>query len=233
MPEIIPYDREAAVRYAHRWAFGRNPRFYDFEEIGGDCTNFASQCLYAGTGVMNFTPTYGWYYIDANQKAPAWTGVPYFFNFITRGERTQGPFGLKASMAMLEPGDFVQLRFANERFGHTPIIVEVGNPPQLDNILVAAHSIDTDFRPLSSYEFQEIRFLHILGAYPPPDGGQNEPQGAEMPPEEGLVGTEQLNRPAEPPDGVQTRPGLSGLMGGLWERIRGAQEGDPSSEESG
>ena len=72
---IIPYDRKAAVRYAHQWAFSRNPAFYDYEELGGDCTNFASQCLYAGTGVMNFTPTFGWYYIDANQKAPAWTGV--------------------------------------------------------------------------------------------------------------------------------------------------------------
>ena len=56
MPRIIPYDRRAAIRYAHRWAFGRNPRYYDYENIGGDCTNFASQCLYAGTGVMNFTP---------------------------------------------------------------------------------------------------------------------------------------------------------------------------------
>ena len=75
---VIPYDRKAALRYAHKWAFGRNPAYYDYEELGGDCTNFASQCLYAGTGVMNFTPDLGWYYIDANRKAPAWTGVPYF-----------------------------------------------------------------------------------------------------------------------------------------------------------
>ena len=45
---LIPYDRSAAVTYAHRWAFGRNPRYYNFDELGGDCTNFASQCLYAG-----------------------------------------------------------------------------------------------------------------------------------------------------------------------------------------
>lgn len=205
MPEIIPYNREAAVRYAHRWAFGRNPQFYDFEEIGGDCTNFASQCLYAGTGVMNFTPVYGWYYIDANQKAPAWTGVPYFFNFVTRSEMTQGPFGLQASLQMLQPGDFVQLRFADERFGHTPVIVETGDPPTLDNILVAAHSIDTDFRPLSSYDFSEIRFLHILGAYPPPgalrglapsqapdtEGGPSAPSGPQPPAQQ------RPSRPAE------------------------------------
>lgn len=28
-----PYDRLEAVIYAHRWAYGRNPAFYDYEEI--------------------------------------------------------------------------------------------------------------------------------------------------------------------------------------------------------
>ena len=167
MPEWIPYDRKAAVWYAHRWAFQRNPRFFDYEEIGGDCTNFASQCLFAGTGIMNYTPTFGWYYISSNDKAPAWTGVPYFFNFITRMEQTPGPFGLETAMNRVQPGDFVQLRFADEQFGHTPVIVETGDPPDLNNILVAAHSVDSDFRPLDTYPFQEIRFLHILGAYLP------------------------------------------------------------------
>ena len=170
MPELIPYDRQAAVRYAHQWAFSRNPRYFDFETIGGDCTNFASQCLCQGSGVMNFTPDFGWYYIDAGHKAPAWTGVPYFYNFMTRREASQGPVGVAASPDMLLPGDFVQLRFAYDTFGHTPIIVEVGDPPTLDNILVAAHSQDADFRPLSTYYFQEIRFLHILGTRPPAAG---------------------------------------------------------------
>ena len=44
------YDRAAAVLYAHRWAYGRNPAFYDYEELGGDCTNFASQCLSPAVG---------------------------------------------------------------------------------------------------------------------------------------------------------------------------------------
>ena len=43
MWEPVPYDRRAAVRYANRWAFGRNPAYYDYEEVGGDCTSFASQ----------------------------------------------------------------------------------------------------------------------------------------------------------------------------------------------
>ena len=68
-----PYRRLNAVLYAHRWAYGRDPQFYNYEAIGGDCTNFASQCIYAGTGVMNETPLYGWYYINANNKSPSWT----------------------------------------------------------------------------------------------------------------------------------------------------------------
>ena len=66
MPTLQPYNRQAAVAYAHRWAFGRNPAYSNFDGMGGDCTNFASQCLYAGTGIMNFTPTYGWYYLSLN-----------------------------------------------------------------------------------------------------------------------------------------------------------------------
>ena len=89
----VPYNRIKATEYAKRWAYLRNTAFYDFQNLGGDCTNFASQCLFAGTGIMNFTPTFGWYYIDGNDKSPAWTGVPYFYNFMTRKEVSSGPFG--------------------------------------------------------------------------------------------------------------------------------------------
>ena len=56
LPQIQEYDRGSAVSYAHRWAYDRNPAFYDFSPLGGDCTNYASQCLLAGAGVMNETP---------------------------------------------------------------------------------------------------------------------------------------------------------------------------------
>ena len=163
---LLPYDRSAAIAYAHKWAYRRNPAYYDYEKLGGDCTNFASQCLYAGTGVMNFTPVFGWFYLNPNDKAPAWTGVPYFYNFLTREEQSPGPFGIRSNLRILMPGDFAQLRFSGDVFAHTPVVVEVGSPPSLNNILVAAHSQDADYRPLGTYVFQEIRFIHILGAWP-------------------------------------------------------------------
>lgn len=167
MPQLHPYDRDAAVLYAHQWAYGRNPRFYDYEYLGGDCTNFASQCIYAGSGVMNFTPTYGWYYLDANRKAPAWTGVPYLYNFLIRGNFSIGPLAEPCQLEDLLPGDLIQLSFKGETFQHSPIVVSVGNPVTPENVLIAAHSYDADNRPLSTYEYRMIRFLHITGVMRP------------------------------------------------------------------
>lgn len=153
----IPYNREAAVRYARAWALGRNPAYYDFEQIGGDCTNFASQCLYAGAGVMNFTPVTGWYYRSANDRAAAWTGVEYLYRFLTRN-RGVGPYAMVVSAAEAMPGDIVQLGTLAGSFYHSPFIT--ATQPE---ILVAAHTFDALDRPLSSYTYETARFLHIAG----------------------------------------------------------------------
>lgn len=161
----IPYDREAAVAYANEWAYRRNPKYYDFSEIGGDCTNFASQCVYAGCGIMNYTPTYGWYYVNINDRAPAWTSVMYFYQFMTTNQGV-GPFGENAPIEEVEPGDLVQIRFqGSEVFNHTPVIVQIDGRKTTGNILIAAHSNDVNCRPLNTYQnVAELRFIHILGA---------------------------------------------------------------------
>lgn len=162
---LTHYRRDSAVAYAHKWAFGRNPAYYDYENLGGDCTNFASQCLHAGGGVMNYTPTFGWYYISANRKAPAWTGVPYLYNFLTRGEASPGPAGRLCGLSEVEPGDLIQLSFDGSSFRHCPIVVATGRPMQPSSILLAAHSYDADYRPLSTYDYLDLRCIHITGVW--------------------------------------------------------------------
>ena len=166
---LVLYDRMAAVRYAHQWAYGRNPAFYDYEYIGGDCTNFASQCVYAGSRVMNYTKDLGWYYINANNKAPAWTGVEYFYNFMTRKEPTAGPVAQESSISQVEPGDVIQLSFDGEGWNHSPVVVRLLHQPALQpaDVLIAAHSSDADNRPLSSYDYRAVRFLHFIGVRKP------------------------------------------------------------------
>ncbi len=156
--KISEYDRGAAVAYAKKWAFARNPAYYNFDRIGGDCTNYASQCLHAGGGLMNYTPTFGWYYISVNDRAPAWTGVEYFYNFLINNQST-GPFAEERPLDRLETGDFIQLGKATGDFYHTPIICGFrrGEP------LLAAHTYDAYNRALSTYSYQRVRGIHILG----------------------------------------------------------------------
>lgn len=155
-----PYHRENAVAYAHKWAFGRNPRYYDFEQLGGDCTNFASQVLYAGGAVMNHTPTFGWYYYSLNDRAPGWSGVEFLYRFLTNN-RGIGPVAIETDISQVEPGDIVQLSFDGVSFVHSPVIVSAGEAPSLSNILVTTHSYDADNRPLDSYLYVRRRFLHV------------------------------------------------------------------------
>lgn len=156
MREIL-YDRAAVVAYARKWAIGRNPAYYDFEKIGGDCTSFASQSIYAGARIMNYTPTLGWYYRSSSDRSPSWSGVEYLHNFLVNN-KSVGPFAHIVSQGEVMPGDIVQLGTQSGDFYHSPVITSVS-----PTILVAAHTFDALDRPLSSYNYGVARFIHIDG----------------------------------------------------------------------
>ena len=153
----IPYDRGAAVDYARKWALSRNPAFYDFSDIGGDCTNFVSQCIYAGAEVMNYTKDTGWYYISSSDRTPSWTGVEYLYDFLINNNSV-GPYAIEVPQYEADIGDVIQLGRADGDFYHSLLIVST-----YPMILVASHSYDALDRPLYSYNYYIARFLHIEG----------------------------------------------------------------------
>lgn len=160
---IIDYDRDRVLEYARTWAFSRNPEYYDFSEIGGDCTNFASQCVYAGCHVMNYTPDIGWYYINADDRAPSWTSVGAFYDFMTENDGV-GPFGVESSINAVLPGDIVQLANESGEFYHTLVITAVRRTFFSKLIYVSAHSRDAYNKDLREYGYTSLRFIHIIAA---------------------------------------------------------------------
>ena len=34
------YNRQKVLDYAQKWAYDRNPHYYNFDGVGGDCTSF-------------------------------------------------------------------------------------------------------------------------------------------------------------------------------------------------
>lgn len=160
--ETKKYDKKSAIDYAKKWAMARNPKYYNFDNLGGDCTSFVSQCLLAGSKKMNFNYETGWYYNNGYDKSPSWSGVKYLYNFLTKN-KSYGPRGIDSSLNDIELGDIAQLSFDGNNFSHSLIIVNIDFTQQisLDNIYVAAHTYDVLNKKINDYDFKKIRFIHI------------------------------------------------------------------------
>ena len=158
------YNRENAVAYARRWALSRNPLFSDFTGRGGDCTAFVSQALLAGSCTMDYTETFGWYFISDGDRAPAWSGVEFLYDYLTgtgdfppTAERS-GPFGREVGIRRAQVGDVIQLARDGD-FYHSLLITGI----ERNDLLVCAHSDDALDRRLSTYTFDTARIVHVEG----------------------------------------------------------------------
>ena len=158
----IEYDRQKAIEYAKTWAYKRNSKYYNFDPVGGDCTSFVSQCIYAGCNVMNYNK-YGWYYRNGYNKSASWSGVEYLYDFLINN-KSVGPYGRISNINEIEKGDIVQLSFDGEVFGHSLIVVDNYIKNRNMKIFVATHTDDSYYRDLSTYNFKDIRFIKIEGA---------------------------------------------------------------------
>ena len=149
------YHRQAAVAYAEQWALSRNPAYFNFDTLGGDCTNFVSQCLRAGGCPMNYTRDTGWYYTSSGDRAAAWTSASQLHRFLTQNHGV-GPSAVYTSLSLLEPGDLIQLH-NGKAYYHTLVVVGFHEKSPL----VCAHTDDAYRRPLDTYTYLAAQGLHI------------------------------------------------------------------------
>lgn len=152
------YNRQKVYDYAKKWAYSRNPNYYNFDLLGGDCTNFVSQCIFSGCYQMNYNGDKGWYYINGNNKSPSWTVVEFLYNFLLLNKGV-GPKGKNVNVQDLEVGDVIQLSFDGIKFSHSLIVVQKGT--NIDNTLIAAHTYDVFGKSVAEYGFKKYRCIHI------------------------------------------------------------------------
>jgi hypothetical protein len=119
--ERFSYNRHAAVQYAERWWNSYNPEFRKFDV---DCTNYVSQCLYAGGAPMWGAPDRerGWWYGDDNWSF-SWA-VAHSLRWYLSGAE-QGMQGIEVENASdLIPGDIICYDFQGDgRYDHNTIVV--------------------------------------------------------------------------------------------------------------
>ena len=152
------FDRNLSVAYAAEYAYKYNPAYYNFSPLGGDCTNFVSQCLHAGGIPMNYFLN-GWFYRNLNSRAPAWTGVNEFWTF---GVNNKGA-GVKLTPCIkneLEIADIIQLGNGS-RFYHSLIVTKIIETENGKVIYVSAHDGNAFNAPLNGYAFHEMRCAKV------------------------------------------------------------------------
>lgn len=139
--------RRAAVEYADQYAgaaaapdsgFPYNRAYKNYNYLGGDCTNYASQVLHEGGG---FPKTYTWNY--QREGSRAWVNAEAFTNFMLYSGRAsllaRGSYNevLRASYELL-PGDFI----AYEKKGEIAHISIVTGADSRGYTLVNSHNVD-------------------------------------------------------------------------------------------
>ena len=168
------YDRDKAVEYAQQWYNSRNPEYLEYDLYGGNCQNFASQCVHAGGMDMDIKGTYTtqwkFYGKDLNLSQSAygrsysWIGVDEFYSYaiynVNSGLVTQPDIDLKYA----QKGDIIQVG-AYGRWRHSLVVADVltdENGNQTD-IVLASNTADRWNYPLSAYIYTYPRLIHIDG----------------------------------------------------------------------
>lgn len=158
---IKKYNRNLSVDYALKFAVTRNGEYHDYTNEGGNCTNYVSQCLYAGASVMNYDIN-GWYYLSPQNTSVSWANVEPLYQFITNNKGV-GIFGVNAPLEMCGKGDIIQLKFKNKNvFSHCLFVTKIKEPTP-KQIYVCANTRDVKEVPLSFYTYEKYRLIHILG----------------------------------------------------------------------
>ena len=122
---MATYNREAAVAYAQKWWNSYNPRFPMFDV---DCTNYISQCLFAGGAPMRGQPNRerGWW-LSSETWSLSWS-TPHSLRWYLAGSTK----GLQATQVnspdQLMPGDLIFYDFQGDgRYDHSTIVTSVQN----------------------------------------------------------------------------------------------------------
>lgn len=172
-----PYNREEALAYARAWAYGgaarlRSRAWPAYDDYGGDCQNFVSQCLFAGGIPMDWAGAAQWKWLGhtpnlqgkALGRSPSWSGVKEFYAYCRENDGRGLAAWVDAPLGQLRPGDVLQFAALGD-WRHSVLITGEVRDEQGVRVdwLVASHCADQENWPLSAYSYSTVRGIAILG----------------------------------------------------------------------
>ncbi|MBR6234048.1 MAG: amidase domain-containing protein [Erysipelotrichaceae bacterium] len=166
------YDRNKAVAYADKYHHDRNPVWYNFTDEGGNCQNYASQCMLEGGIALDYFGEEQWkcyvedpnYEPEINEEETAygrtrsWVNVGYFYNYAKWNEGKGMVADANVNLYYAQPGDIIIV--GNNGLSHTVIVSKVVD----GHVLVNSNSIDMKDYPVEAYTYTTIMLIKILGS---------------------------------------------------------------------
>ena len=170
------YDRQRAVDYAQQWWNERNYNgsYLAYDAFGGNCQNFASQCLHAGGIDMDHSGNIAnqWKFYDetlnsrqtASGRSYSWTGVDMFYSYAVASYNSGLVSLTDVDYKYAEKGDIIHVG-AYYQWRHALVITDVmkNDDGTINDIIVASNTADRWNYPLSAYIYTAPRLIHILG----------------------------------------------------------------------
>lgn len=156
------YSRINAVNYAIKYASNPNPQYRYFPVQGyngGDCTNFTSQCLFAGEAPMVFSGRNIWWY-NSNGWSVSWATAHslYWYLKINYEDNMSGAKGLEvSSVSLLEKGDIIFYRNNYGNLTHSAMITSFDK----DLPLISQHSPEVLNIPYIKPWASKMHFMKI------------------------------------------------------------------------
>lgn len=163
---IARYSRAAAVEYATKYALKPNPnyKYFSLSNTGGDCSNFLSQCLGAGGGIMSSD---WWYrhYSPPNTNydtwAVSWAVAHSLYWYLKRnsGTNTSSIKGIEVSnVDLLELGDLIFYEDSGGRIFHSAIVTYKSNY----EVLISQHSYEAlNISYLKTWSAKKTHYMKI------------------------------------------------------------------------
>ena len=159
-----PYDRVAAYDYLMAYCDERNPAWYAYDDVGGNCMNFGSQVLLAGGIPEDEKGDEEWYWDGQNDLDLSWINVGRFYDYCRKNEG----FGLvadtEAGYYTGEVGDVLIVGFSGDH-RHTTIISDIVKDKAGNTVDYLISCNTTNYRdfPASAYYYTFHRLVKIFG----------------------------------------------------------------------
>lgn len=164
------YNGAAAANYAIKYALESNKKYKYFKssnEDGGDCTNFVSQCLYAGGAPMDYNNVRPWWYdMKRGQASICWAVAHSLFWYlkINQSLNRNKIKGLEVEdISMLEIGDMIFYENYKNIIFHSAIVTSFVEDSGNKQPRISQHTFDQLNGPyLKSYDYKKAHYIKII-----------------------------------------------------------------------